>query len=190
MVIQDIQTTNNSNNSQWWNPLRLFSGGGNLNLSSQFAQEGDANIGSGLINVTKKEVSMSEQNSTQFSDSRDMSTSSVYSPTDVSNYTLTNAPTLVFNSPNASVSGARPVVTTSPNVNPSVATKKENSVSQDAKQETDQSRGLDLEKIGLYVAVASVVIFILMGSKKIIAEMPQARAIAKLTPKRKSKKKK
>ena len=158
MVSNEISQYDKGNNNNWWNPLNW--GGG---YNAQLGQEGDANIGSGLVNVTKKEERIAINTSTQNSDSRDQSTSTIYSPTDVRNLTLTNAPTLVFNSPNATTTGSSPYVTSSPEIAPVVQTKKEQSVSQDSTQKTDQSTGLDLEKIALYVAVAGVVIVLLTG---------------------------
>jgi len=184
MVNQNITTLDDDKNN-WWNPLSW--GGG---YQAQLGQEGDANIGSGLINVTKKEERISVNTSTQNSDSRDFSTSSIYSPTDVRNLTLTNAPTLVFNSPNASTTGSSPYVNASPSTSPTVQTKKEQSTSQDSTQKTDQSTGLDLEKIALYVAVAGVVLVLLTGGKKLAKNIPMIKAATKVVKKAKPKKKK
>lgn len=177
MVNNEITQYDDQNN-KWWNPLNW--GGG---YNAQLGQEGDANIGSGLVNVTKKEERIAINTSTQNSDSRDQSTSTIYSPTDVRNLTLTNAPTLVFNSPNATTTGSSPYVTSSPEIAPVVQTKKEQSVSQDSTQKTDQSTGLDLEKIALYVAVAGVVLVLLTGGKKIAKKIPMVKAIKKATKK-------
>ena len=177
------QQTFDDNNNNWWNPLSWGSG-----YNAQLGQEGDANIGSGLVNVTKKEQRISVNTSTQDSDSRDYSTSEIYSPTDVRNLTLTNAPTLVFNSPNSTTTGASPYVSASPSTSPTVQTKKEQSTSQDSTQKTDQSTGLDLEKIALYMAVAGVVLVLLMGGKKLAKKIPIVAAATKVVKKAKPKK--
>ena len=181
MVSNNISQYDDEKN-KWWQNL----GFGGYN--AQLGQEGDANIGSGLVNVTKKEERIAINTSTQNSDSRDLSTSSIYSPTDVRNFTLTNAPTLVFNSPNATTTGSSPYVNASPSTSPTVQTKKEQSTSQDSTQKTDQSTGLDLEKIALYMAVAGVVLVLLMGGKKLAKKIPIVAAATKVVKKAKPKK--
>ena len=182
------QLTNNNNKNEWW---RFFTGGIGSGYSSQMGQEGDANIGSGLINVSKKETRVSEQNSLETSDSRDYSTSSIYSPTSVRNLTTTNAPTLVFNSPNSDVSGANLDIAASPEVSPVVQTKKEALVSQAATQSASQDNGLDLTKVALYGTVALIIVILISGGKKVVNMIPQVKTVKavvkKVTKKSKAK---
>lgn len=181
MAQQTINTENAGGN--WWNPLQW--GGG---YNSQFSQDGSANIGGALVGLTKKEVSVSEQNSTQFTDARDMSTSSVTTTTDARSFTLTNAPTLVFGQAGGNV-GAQTSQSVAPNVSPMLYIDKPQSIGQTTDQTSDQSRGLDLEKIALYLAIAGVVYLLISGgigsSKKAVENSPQAKAVKKVRGKAK-----
>jgi len=178
MVIQNI--TQQPDAAKWYNPL---SWGGNLN--SQLAQTGDSNIGSGLINLSKKEVRMSEQNSFQTTDARDLSRTNIITNTDSRALTYTNAPTFVLNSAGASVEGANTSVAPSTVISPQ--TKKEQAVAQTSSQTSDQSAGLDLGKIALYLAIAGVVYLLLAGGKKgvsaAVKNSPVVKAVKKVTKK-------
>jgi len=66
-------------------------------------------------------------------------------------------------------------------------TKKEQAVAQTSSQTSDQSAGLDLGKIALYLAIAGVVYLLLAGGKKgvsaAVKNSPVVKAVKKVTKK-------
>jgi len=168
MVEQYLDEVNNNNNGGFWNPLNLFGGGG---YTSQFGQEGDASIGSGLVNVTKKEVRTTNQNTFQTDNSQTTSNTL----TDSRSFSLTNAPTLVFGDTKGNV-GAATTVAPQTSVTPTIQTKKETSASQSASQD----EGLDLNKIAMFAAIGGVVYLLTKGGAKIVSKTPAAKIVKKV----------
>ena len=167
----------------------FFSWLGIPNYNVQDSTEGDANIkAAGLINVplTKKEMTIQDQRSltNQNSYQTDNSVTTTTTTSDNRAFSYTNAPTLVFNSPNANVSGSKPSFSASPSFIPTLdlsramASIPTATTSQAA--EATKTNGLDLNKIALYAALAGGAYLLLGGGKKVVMSTPQAKAVKKV----------
>lgn len=129
----------------------------------------NSELASGLVTVTKKEIQVSNQ------DSRDYSTVSTRTNTDSRSFSTVNAPTLVFNSAGAEVTGASSSFSPSTSVSPEVTTKKESSLSAEQSQTSGSMTSLLI--VGGLVAGGY---FIIKGGVKVAKKTPQGKVLNKV----------